>query len=607
MSRPRTPNRLILVLLLSCQPGLHACFAQETLPTTPAGECLAQLINAINSDDATARLAFWKDGFAVNDEDTVNQRKMRTDRISTRLGKLKLKQVLRSAERKITATCETTTGPTVVFTISVSESPHKIETIALEIARPPQSSTDEAANSLDVESRSTLLKQLADELRSQYVLPELGEEMADSIETSATAGRYNDINDLGLFAARLTTQLRDISGDRQIFLQPGSPEDAKPRREQQDFDNYGFEKVEILPGGIGYLKVNYFSQDTKAKKVAAAAMNFLAGSKAVIFDLRGNGGGDANMTALLSSYLFAEPTHLSDAYNRDSDSTEGIWTAKQVPGDKLSAETRIYVLTSKSTFLEGEEFAYNLQNLNRAVVVGETTSGNAHQSRLVKLGEQMHVWLPYGRAINPVTKTNWQSVGVKPDFEVSADQALENAVALATGKPLKLPEIAKTEATANEPAQPVKSETSDPAEEVDKTEAIDPDLRVLIDRAEALMEQESFQEAAIVFAEMTSKYPDNPAAWFRYGICLHLAGELDRAIKIHRKAAEFEEFAAMASYNLACGYALQGKTDRALSALQKAVDLGFADVAQLIGDSDLAKLRNDDRFRAILKKINDDR
>ena len=606
MSRPRIPNRLILILLLSCQPGLQSCFAQETIPTTPAGRCLTQLIDAINSDDANARLTFWRDGFSVNDEDTVSQREMRTNQVSSRLGKLKFKQVIRSSEKKIAATFETTTGPIVVFAISVSEAPHKIETIALEIARERQSGEDDAINSLDAESRSALLKQLAIVLRSQYVLPELGEKMAVSIETSSTAGRYNDVNDLGLFAARLTAQLREISQDRQIFLQPGAPRDNEPRLEQQDFDNYGFEKVEMLRGGIGYLKVNYFSQDKKAEHVASAAMNFLAGSKAVIFDVRGNGGGDSKLIAYLSSYLFEEPVHLNDFFNLESESTKEFWTSKQVPGAKLPAETPVYVLTSKDTFSEAEEFAYNLQNLHRAIVVGETTSGSAHQSRLVKLGEQMHIWLPFGRAINPLTKTNWQSVGVKPDFEVSADQALEQAVALARGKPFKLPAITKTEATANEPAQPGKSETRDLTEEVDETGTIDPDLRALIDRAEALFEQESFQEAAIVFAEMTSKYPDNPAAWFRYGTSLHLAGELDRAIEIHRKAAEFEEFAAMANYNLACGYALKGKTDNAFAALQKAVDLGFADVAQLIGDSDLDKLRNEDRFRAILKQINSD-
>jgi len=37
------------------------------------------------------------------------------------------------------------------------------------------------------------------------------------------------------------------------------------------------------------------------------------------------------------------------------------------------------------------------------------------------------VWVPTGRAINPITKTNWERVGVRPDVPVASDQALRTA------------------------------------------------------------------------------------------------------------------------------------------------------------------------------------
>src|SRR5881296_1493060 len=37
------------------------------------------------------------------------------------------------------------------------------------------------------------------------------------------------------------------------------------------------------------------------------------------------------------------------------------------------------------------------------------------------------VWVPSGRAINPITKTNWERVGVRPDIAVASDQALRTA------------------------------------------------------------------------------------------------------------------------------------------------------------------------------------
>ena len=91
----------------------------------------------------------------------------------------------------------------------------------------------------------------------------------------------------------------------------------------------------------------------------------------------------------------------------------------------------MYVLTSGRTFSGAEEFAYNLQALKRATIVGETTGGGAHPGGIVTLPHGLAVFVPTGRAINPITKTNWEGTGVKPDVAVPADTALEKALELA--------------------------------------------------------------------------------------------------------------------------------------------------------------------------------
>jgi C-terminal processing protease CtpA/Prc len=163
---------------------------------------------------------------------------------------------------------------------------------------------------------------------------------------------------------------------------------------------------------------------------AAAAMNFLAGTRAIIFDLRANGGGDPAMVALLSSYLFAEPTHLNDLWERKTGTTQQFWTLPYVPGRRMDGKP-VYVLTSHRTFSGAEEFAYNLKNLKRATIVGEVTGGGAHPVSPHRIDDHFVIGVPFARAVNPISKTNWEGTGVEPDVKVAAADALDTAVKLA--------------------------------------------------------------------------------------------------------------------------------------------------------------------------------
>ena len=120
------------------------------------------------------------------------------------------------------------------------------------------------------------------------------------------------------------------------------------------------------------------------------------------------------------------------------------------------------------------------------------------------------------------------------------------------------------------------------------------------------MADESFEKAAKAFGRLTKLAPEEGRAWFNYGYCLHASGELDKAIEIHKKAAEFDQFAGIATYNLACAYSLQEKADDAFVALEKAIELGFGDVGQLDGDPDFDNIRDDKRYAEIIAKLKDD-
>ena len=91
-------------------------------------------------------------------------------------------------------------------------------------------------------------------------------------------------------------------------------------------------------------------------------------------------------------------------------------------------------MTSQTTFSGAEEFTYNLKNLKPATIIGETTGGGAHPVSGHRIGDHFVIGVPYARAINPITKTNWEGTGVQPDVPVPAAEALKKAEDLAADK-----------------------------------------------------------------------------------------------------------------------------------------------------------------------------
>ncbi|MGE0886442.1 MAG: serine hydrolase [Blastocatellales bacterium] len=294
-----------------------------------------------------------------------------------------------------------------------------------------QSQTNQA---IDANTRQEVIEGAIKALNEAYVFPETAKKMEQALRERMQRKEYDNVTDAGEFARLLTAHLQEISKDKhlRVVLGSGSRFGAPPnqQREMAAKLNFGFEKAERLSGNIGYLDLRGFEQATAASETASAAMNFLANTDALIIDLRQNGGGDPAMVAFLTSYLFNQRTHLNSIYSRPANSTRDFFTSEDVPGKKFG-DKPVFVLTSSRTFSAAEEFSYNLKSLKRATIVGETTGGGAHPVQPRSLGKLFVITVPFARSINPITKTNWEGTGVKPDVEIAATHALKAAHLLA--------------------------------------------------------------------------------------------------------------------------------------------------------------------------------
>lgn len=432
---PSAPIRHILLLTFLLLFGATV-FAQTSIADTPAGRALRAWLDAFNSGDRAKVDAYIKQ----YEPDKSPERMIA---FHDQTGGFDLLSIESSEPLVIRFRVKEKVSTTVgIGSIHVKDAQSGVvDSFSLQAI--PAGAVVETVK-LDAAEKQRVIDGVVSNLKSSYVYPDVAQKMEDAIRANQKRGDYDAITDADLFATRLTRDLQAVSHDKHLGvhfsavklppdLEKPSPEEEAKFKKMLEKSNCEFQKLEVLPRNIGYVKFNAFADPTICGPTVVAAMNFLAHVDALIFDLRDNGGGDPKMVALISSYLFDKPTHLNDLYNRQEDFTQQYWTLPYIPGTRL-AEKPAYVLTSNHTFSGAEEFTYNLKNLKRATIVGETTGGGAHPVSGHRIDDHFAIGVPFARAINPISKTNWEGTGVEPDVKVKAADALQKAEELATAK-----------------------------------------------------------------------------------------------------------------------------------------------------------------------------
>lgn len=379
-----------------------------------------------------------------------------------------------------------------------------------------QNAKAQEKNSLQTKEKSEIITSLKTHLAQSYIDLDLSKKMITELDKNLKSKTYDKITSPTEFSKKLTEDLQSVSKDlhlkvrfepehiaqeKRVVSEEKKLEEEKKMAMQMAEINYGFTEVKILDGNIGYLNLRTFADIKYAEETATATMNFLSNTKAIIIDLRTNGGGVPSMMQLLSSYFFDEtPVLLSDFYERKTDTKTQLYSLVSVAG-KRSTNKPVYILTSKQTFSASEAFAYTLKHLDKALVVGEITKGGANRTKRINLNDEFTISVPYIKSIHPITKTNWEGKGVQPNIETNEKEAFVYAY---------IDAINKT----------VQSNKNDFLNKI----------------GYAFLKEKSVDNAIIVFQENVKISPNNANNWDSLGEAYFINGDKGNALKSYQKA-----------------------------------------------------------------------
>jgi retinol-binding protein 3 len=287
------------------------------------------------------------------------------------------------------------------------------------------------------EEKSQILDSITRNINTSYVFPEMTSRLEKALRTFQKEKAYANINSSNAFADSINDILMRVSSDKHLRIL-FSDDTVPPKSDKEpplpDFikqfavqNNYGFKKIDILDGNIGYMNILGFFPFDQATDRAIAAFDFLENTQAMIIDMRNNSGGVGGLADFIISYFFdKQPVEFMEAVFTKDHRIKHAWSYFYVPGKRYIGKP-VYILTSHATFSAGEAFTYIMQSLKRATIVGESTGGGANFGDLLRLNDHFVMNMPIGRPISPITKTNWEGIGVQPDIPTSQDKALHTA------------------------------------------------------------------------------------------------------------------------------------------------------------------------------------
>ncbi len=413
--------------------------------------------------------------------------------------------------------------------------------------------------------RDGILKKIADLVENKYVLADKAKGFADEFRAKCASGAYASLVEPKAFATKVNADLIAITRDKHTNFRVVEPSDVGEKAasalhhpvryyRMRQKENTGFGELKWIAPDVGLLELRRFYSFDQAKDMILAAMMFLEGADAIIIDVRENGGGSGDY---LSSYFLPYPTQLSSLYRREGDAWTEFWTRRDI-GLEPRTDVPLFILTGPGTFSAAEWFAYDMQALKRATIVGEPSKGGAHDTDLFTIDDRYEIYLSTGRSVSPVTGGNWEGTGVIPDVPVPAAATMDRAV-----------ELAKKAA-----------EEFGKKKEARLTGAVN-EMQTNLDRMEKLFRDNKADEADAPLEAIFRIARDNGmlSQFFIDVFAYNYQSKEDRPIllAISKKGTEYFPRSADAHLRLAYAYQELGMKDQALRFSQEALELNPGD------------------------------
>lgn len=411
---------------------------------------------------------------------------------------------------------------------------------------------------LSKEYKMNSIEKLNQLMLDYYVFPEIARKTVKHLNRQFQDGHFDQFNDVDAFANALTLSVQEINKDKHMRIRKNRPyvaqedtperfiEERIYRRNRSRKDNLGINKIEFLEGNVAYLDLRGFAGIQRGKAKVDSYMKLMAEADAIIIDLGKNRGGSPKMVQYLCSYFFDQKLHLNSLYWREGDVTTEFWTLDEVGGKKMP-KVPLFVITSSGTFSAAEEFSYNMQTQKRATLIGQTSGGGANPGGTMPINEDLNVFIPSGKAINPITKTNWEGVGVVPEVKVETAHAKEKAHELARVAAEKFRKESDEKLTRSLVKLYIQLEAYNGAK---SSEAIFNSLQLCVEERYLeeyhindlgytyLMQFKKADVAEVLFLANTRLHPNSANTFDSYGEILKIKGDLEASLSSYQKAVQ---------------------------------------------------------------------
>lgn len=309
---------------------------------------------------------------------------------------------------------------------------------------------------------ASAIDRMATQIKEHYVYPQKGVAIADHLKKTYKAGKFAAARNWKELAATITKSLQDFSHDGHMYVRYDTANSRTLLQQQKETGkngngntvseesrnkepdpfyygpaaaeyNYGFESVRISKDNIGYLELSEINISRKSLPILYATMNFVTNTRALVIDLRNNGGGGSDTGAVLESFFLPEHTPLITFVSRtgeqSTDSTVSWLKEKRY-------ERPVFILVSGKTASAAEAFAFSMQKTGRAMVIGQRSAGAANMNAWYPVNEHIYVSVSEMAPVWHGTTDTWEHRGIQPDCIAVTDQEVASCIQKKLTKPV---------------------------------------------------------------------------------------------------------------------------------------------------------------------------